>query len=74
MTLTDLDACSCDDCGRFAADLSQAEAKVRAASQRRRVLPIGSSRARVTTANARWSTACEALDRVLMQIAARVHS
>jgi hypothetical protein len=32
---------------------------MRRTSDRRRELPIGSSRARVTTANARWSTACE---------------
>lgn len=32
-------------------------------SNARAALPPGSSRARVTTANARWSTACEARDR-----------
>ena len=34
------------------------------ASARRRDLPVGSSRARLTTANARWMTACEEWDRV----------
>lgn len=45
-------------------DLAAAEAKVERASETRRSLPPGSSRARVTTANARWSTACEQRDRV----------
>lgn len=48
--------------------LAQLEAKVRKTSEARRALPPGSSRARVTTANARWATACEARDRVLRQI------
>lgn len=39
--------------------LKAAHRDMRRASDRRRDLPIGSSRARVTTANARWSTACE---------------
>lgn len=50
--------------------LVAAEKKVAAASARRRDLPPGSSRARVTTANAKWSIACEARDRVLAEIAA----
>jgi hypothetical protein len=41
-----------------------AEAKVAKTSAARRDLPPGSSRAKVTTANARWSTACEHRDRI----------
>lgn len=48
-------------------ELARAEEKVERASEVRRALPPGSSRARVTTANARWSTACEARDRVRAQ-------
>ena len=48
--------------------LASAETKVRKASETRRALPVGSSRAKVTTANARWSTACEARDRILAAI------
>lgn len=50
-------------------DLARAEAKVAKASEARRLLPPGSSRARVTTANARWSTACTARDRLLAELA-----
>lgn len=39
--------------------LKAAHRDMRRASERRRDLPPGSSRARITTANARWSTACE---------------
>jgi len=52
-------------------DLARLEQKVEAASARRRNLPPGSSRARVTTANAKWSTACAARDRVLGELASR---
>lgn len=45
-------------------DLGRARTKVEWASEARRALPPGSSRARVTTANARWSTACEGYERV----------
>lgn len=45
-------------------ELMAAEMKVERTSLARRSLPAGSSRARVTTANARWSTACEARDRL----------
>jgi hypothetical protein len=38
--------------------------KLAAASERRRALPPGSTRAKVTTANARWSIAAEAHDRI----------
>src|SRR3990167_8824027 len=44
--------------------IAVAYAKMRAASERRRALPPGSSRARVTTANARWARACEHYDRL----------
>lgn len=40
-----------------------------AASEARRALPAGSSRARVTTANARHASACEAFDRAIRDIA-----
>lgn len=49
-------------------ELRRLEAQVRKTSEARRLLPPGSSRARVTTANARWASACEARDRVLRQI------
>lgn len=45
-----------------------AERKVVRTSERRRALPPGSSRARVTTANAKWTIACEARDRILRQL------
>lgn len=52
-------------------ELARLEQKVSAASTRRRNLPPGSSRARVTSANAKWSTACEARDRVLGELVSR---
>ena len=45
-------------------NLVDAEAKCALRSDARRLLPPGSPRARVTTANARWSTACEHRDRI----------
>lgn len=39
------------------------------ASERRAALPPGSSRARVTTLNAKWARLAEARDRVAAQIA-----
>lgn len=45
-------------------ELSRAERDVEKTSERRRLLPPGSSRARVTTANARWSQAAEWRDYV----------
>lgn len=45
-------------------NLVDAESRVARASDVRRLLPAGSSRARVTTANAKWSIACEHRDRV----------
>jgi hypothetical protein len=44
-------------------NIEQAQKKVEKASAYRQSLPPGSSRARVTTANARLNTACEALNR-----------
>jgi hypothetical protein len=38
--------------------------KKRIVSARRRDLPAGSTRAKVTTANAKWATAAEAVDRI----------
>lgn len=45
-------------------ELRAARKKLAAASDRRFALPAGSSRAKVTTANARWSIAAEAVDRL----------
>ena len=45
-------------------ELRAARKRLAAASERRRALPAGSSRAKVTTANARWATAAEACDRI----------
>lgn len=50
--------------------LVAAERKVTRTSEARRVLAPGSSRARVTSANARWARACDARDRILADIAA----
>ena len=47
----------------LARDLEAAELAMLKASAARAALPAGSSRARVTTANARWSTKCEQRDR-----------
>ncbi len=53
---------------RLLDELADAERKSVAASLRRRELPPGSSRARVTTANARWMSAAEHRDRVLERV------
>ena len=53
---------------RLQVQLAAAEAKAARASERRRALPAGSSRARITTANARYATACEARDRALRAV------
>jgi len=50
--------------------LSAAQRASEKASARRRSLPVGSSRARVTTANARWMRAAEARDRLAAAVAA----
>jgi hypothetical protein len=54
---------------RLRRTLAAAEKKVARASERRRAMPPSSSRARVTTANAKWATACEDRDRVLATLA-----
>lgn len=46
------------------AEFRAAWTKMRKASDARWSLPPGSTRAKVTTANARWSTACEAVERL----------
>jgi hypothetical protein len=43
--------------------LARARRDATKASERRRALEPGSSRAKVTTANTRWHTACEAAER-----------
>lgn len=48
---------------RAAMALEKAQAKSDAASRSRAALPPGSSRARVTSANARWMRAAEERDR-----------
>lgn len=48
-------------------EIAAAYTKMRAASEARRALPPGSSRARVTSANARWARACEHHDRLLAE-------
>jgi len=50
--------------------LARAAAKSVKASEARAALPPGSSRARVTTANARWARAAEERDRVAAQLTA----
>lgn len=54
----------------LARDLEAAELAMLKASAARAALPAGSSRARVTTANARWSTKCEQRDRVEARLVA----
>lgn len=44
--------------------------KLKTTSEARRLLPAGSSRARVTTANARWARAAEAHDRNILELMA----
>lgn len=46
-----------------------AEVAVAKASARRRAIPAGGSRAQVTTANARWMSACEHRDRIEARLA-----
>ncbi len=50
-------------------ELARAEAKSRLAAEARAGLPAGSSRAKVTTANARWARAAERRDRIARQLA-----
>lgn len=56
--------------GKLRAELKRLEAKSAALADARFALPPGSSRARVTSANAKWKRAAEARDRVAAQIAA----
>ena len=46
-------------------ELARLKKAVERTSEARRKLPPGSSRARVTSANAKWARACEAYDRAL---------
>lgn len=48
--------------------LADAQAKTERAFEARSALPAGSSRAKVTTANARWMRAAEHRDRLLVQL------
>lgn len=54
---------------RMMRDLAAAQVKSERASAARRDLPPGSSRARVTSANARWMRAAEHRDRLLADLA-----
>jgi hypothetical protein len=54
----------------LARDLEAVEVAMLKASAARAALPGGSSRAKVTTANARWSTKCEQRDRCEARIEA----
>jgi putative hemolysin len=49
---------------RYERLLAKAQAASERAAERRMSLGVGASRARVTTANARWATAAEHRDRV----------
>jgi putative intracellular protease/amidase len=49
-------------------EFAAAEKKTAAACARRAALPAGSSRPRVTTANARWASAAEHRDRLLVEL------
>ncbi len=51
-------------------ELARAQKASERASAARAALPPGSSRARVTTANARWMRAAEHRDRLLAQVEA----
>jgi Alpha/beta hydrolase len=55
---------------RLQRELRRATLASQRATEARAALPPGSSRARVTTANARWMRAAEARDRIAAQIAA----
>lgn len=53
-------------------DLAEAEAKLHKASQARRLHPVGSSRAKVTSLNARHAQAAEARERVWHELTQRL--
>lgn len=55
---------------RLTRELARLQRQSLEACDARGALPAGSSRARVTTANARWMRAAEARDRVAAQLAA----
>lgn len=57
-------------CAKRMHELAAAEMAVGRASDARRSLSPGSSRAKITTANARWATKCEARDRLLVEVTA----
>jgi hypothetical protein len=50
-------------------EVQRLERDVHKASEARRLLSPGSSRARVTTANAKWARKCEARDRAIRVLA-----
>jgi hypothetical protein len=50
-------------------ELARAEKQSQLACDARAALPAGSSRAKVTTANARWARAAEHRDRIAKQLA-----
>lgn len=60
---------SASEVKRLEREVAAAAKKLTRASDARFALPAGSSRARVTTANARWSIAAEAHDRALAALA-----
>ena len=74
MKRLDIATCALEDWLAASRDLAAARRKVAAASKRRFDLPPGSSRARVTTANARWATAAEACDRIENALRAEWHA
>lgn len=59
---------------RLERDLAQAQAKSTRAAERRRSLPAGSSRARVTSANAAWMRAAEYRDLCAARLAAAIEA
>lgn len=57
------------DIAKLRRELARLERESAALAEQRAALPPGSSRARVTTINARWARKAEARERVLRQIA-----
>lgn len=57
-----------DTLAEIVRDLQAAERKSLAAAEARRVLSPGGTRARVTTANARWANAAEHRDRTIERL------
>jgi hypothetical protein len=55
---------------QVARELAEARKKSERASEARYALPPGTSRARVTSANARWMRAAEHRDRLIAELAA----